>query len=198
MRLPIVKAEAGYIEHGHLYGFRCFRVVVAADGDMTRADRIIAQYDDLDIARVHIVVSDAALVADAGRLAAAFHEAGAITTIAFPPHHEEQRPRCVNEVLYDSVLVVREGELFTADQLKVQCGSVSVHHWPGAAAAELLSTRIEAPYGYFLVLRRHEIGTAKVWLNGDSAEAQEWQIAPFHPLNDAFEAAEIEHILDKG
>jgi hypothetical protein len=118
--------------------------------------------------------------------------------MAFPPHLPDQRPCCAGEVLYDSVLVLREGDPFTAGELRVQCGSVSVHYWPGAAAAELVATRVEAPYGYFLVLRRHEIGTAKVWLNGDTAEAQEWQIAPFHPLNDAFEAAEIEQILDKG
>ncbi len=97
-------------------------------------------------------------------------------------------------LVYETVLSIRSGDLYLPSELEHRAGSVSVHYWPGAPTLDIITDRCDAPYGYFLVLPREDIGTAKVWMANQPDSM--WQIIHAYPLDES-EPAEFAHHLGK-
>ena len=66
---------------------------------------------------------------------------------------------------------------------------MSVSSWPGENKLKLITDTCDAPYGFFLVLAKPEIGEAKVWMR--TRRDAEWQIRPRYDFADV-EPAEME------
>ncbi len=94
---------------------------------------------------------------------------------------------------YQSVLRVTDADFasFVGIDLDTRIGSASVHFWPGSGLLNILTERLHAPLGLFLIVRREDIGAAKVWLH--ASPQPRWKIVPSHPLND-LEAAEFDEM----
>ncbi len=191
MQIRVRHAAKGFIEHGHLFGHHAFVVEPDEAGLERSVDGLVDEILRSKMERVHIVVPRGGM-----------HESSAVArglgkadptisvSMAFLPGETAMPDRYV----YEGILVIPSNHVLASSELDCRAGSVHLGHWPGAPTLGVLTCACDAPYGYFLVLKREDIGHAKVWMqfSGDS----HWQIIPYHPLNHMFEGAEIDQSLD--
>lgn len=186
--------EAGYIQHGHLYGHRAFIIEIASRDDdlkdtlvmsMTDVARMIVQ------AKVNRVIMHAGpeTIAETRDLSEYLGNAlprvdrvYAVTPGAALTWHDVQT--------YDTVLVLRRGDLYLPSELPQYIGSVSVQNWIGIDDLERVQEITQATQGYYIVLPREDLGNAKIWLSATGGGV--WQLIPQYDL-DADEPAETEY-----
>lgn len=175
-RLNVLRAEPGFITHGHLYGAPAFLVDLAAgEGhDVYTYHEMADRARRSRAARVHITAAPLGSL-DAVDLAHYLaNHCQATVTIAF--HAGEML--AADPLVYDSVLLVSPGVFYAADELDRRAGSVCVQHWPGERALQVLAEHCDSPFGLFLVLPPKDFGEAKVWL-AQSMDAR-WHLLPAH------------------
>ena len=186
-RVDIESAGPGFIPHGHLMGTRAFVIRMSAGEGAAcpTVSELRAEVQRHKMTRVHIIAAPRG--SQAGADLAHFLSAELEHVTATMSFHAGEF--LTSEALvYESVLLVAPGDLFSSEDLDRRAGSVSVSYWPGSAVMEILSGTCDAPYGQFLVLPREDFGEAKVWLS--TSDEPHWQLLPRHDY-DQIEDAEL-------
>ncbi len=194
MSVNVKSSGPGFVEHGQLFGHRACIVALAPGAAATDVGVVAEEACSHGYDRIHIV-AEPGCGAQIGPLRDALLAIDQLLSIsgAFRPG---DRPALARH-LWDSVLVVADGDAVSSSMLEdLEVGAISVHGWPGSGTLQLIADKVDAPYGYFLVLPRGDIGVAKVWLS--CTNDHDWQIIPYHPLNSTYEAAEIDQIVNGG